>query len=85
MFPGEKCDEFFVCTRSGVGGAMSSNCADGLHFDAAKKVCNWPQEAGCSSNTAYTNDVMTSPSLCSSLGDGLFKDPVDCSRYTKLK
>ena len=49
----------------------------------AKKVCNWPQEAGCTKAAAaagYSNDIMQSPSLCSNLADGLYKDPVDCSR-----
>ena len=81
---GETCDKFYVCTRGGVGGAMASNCADGLHFDAEKKVCNWPQDAGCANSNLLdgylTNEVVTS-SVCDSLEDGLYKDPVDCSRY----
>ncbi|CRL05705.1 CLUMA_CG018736, isoform A [Clunio marinus] len=39
------CSKFFAC---GSGIYVGMECPAGLHFNAVKKVCDWPSLAGCS-------------------------------------
>lgn len=41
----EDCRRFFVCV---LGVPERRECPEGLHFNVALQVCDWPENAGCS-------------------------------------
>ncbi|CAG2227183.1 Delta and Notch-like epidermal growth factor-related receptor,Delta-like protein B,Fibropellin-1,Protocadherin Fat 1,Protein jagged-1b,Fibropellin-3,Coadhesin,Neurogenic locus protein delta,Protein crumbs homolog 1,Thrombospondin-2,Sushi, nidogen and EGF-like domain-containing protein 1,Protein jagged-1,Protein eyes shut,Delta-like protein 1,Protein jagged-1a,Delta-like protein 4,Neurogenic locus notch homolog protein 2,Protein crumbs,Neurogenic locus notch homolog protein 4,Sushi, von Willebrand factor ty len=74
------CDAYYVC-HNGITSPMF--CDHGLHWDQTNKVCNHPDNAGCTVNeqsddtrSGYTSD------MCISKNEGDFvADPYDCSIY----
>nr|CAG2208149.1 unnamed protein product [Mytilus edulis]CAG2208150.1 Delta and Notch-like epidermal growth factor-related receptor,Delta-like protein B,Fibropellin-1,Protocadherin Fat 1,Protein jagged-1b,Protein delta homolog 2,Fibropellin-3,Coadhesin,Neurogenic locus protein delta,Protein crumbs homolog 1,Thrombospondin-2,Protein jagged-1,Protein eyes shut,Delta-like protein 3,Delta-like protein 1,Delta-like protein 4,Neurogenic locus notch homolog protein 2,Protein crumbs,Sushi, von Willebrand factor type A, len=74
------CDAYYVC-HNGITSPMF--CDHGLHWDQTNKVCNHPDNAGCTVNeqsddtrSGYTSD------MCIAKNEGDFvADPYDCSIY----
>lgn len=52
------CSKFFSC---GSGKIVEMECPAGLHFNAKKKVCDWPASAGC--ENSVTQPPQDNPSL----------------------
>lgn len=51
------CSKFFSC---GSGKIVEMECPARLHFNADKKLCDWPASAGCEKSTNKPQDIPSS-------------------------
>lgn len=68
------CSYYYTCSN---GAAVRTPCPLGLNFNPTTHVCDWPANAGCSSEAVTSQCApqgLTNPG-------GLYSDPVNCSRY----
>ena len=59
----------FQCAN---GAQLKQSCSQGLHFNAAEKLCDWPDRAGCSGKV-YGAEACD--------GSSYKPNPADCGSY----
>ena len=64
---GSDCRKFIACTG---GDGFEFLCPGGLHFDAPKGICNWPEQSECRLGAGYVSVGSASVSSWSGAGMG---------------
>jgi len=74
----EKCSGYYKCKK---GKPVLLECEHGLHFNAAKKICDKPANAKCPIVTNKEEEVSDVTISCPTSGSFFYPHPLDCSLY----
>ncbi|XP_077284872.1 uncharacterized protein LOC143910322 [Arctopsyche grandis] len=75
------CQHFYICSH---GVPYRQECLGNLHFNPNKKVCDFPEVAGCRTETVVESRMQKEIEQCND-HNGIYvdlkPDPKDCSKY----
>lgn len=74
----ETCSAYYKCKK---GKATLLQCEDGLHYNAAKQVCDTPANAKCPIITDKVEEITDIEISCPSSGSFFYPHPLNCSHY----
>ncbi|KAM7354055.1 chitinase 10 [Cochliomyia hominivorax] len=73
------CGQYYICIN---GVLVPNSCGGNLHWDAVKKICDWPENVKCVTTKKYLRIVQTKANPedpCN--GEERVPYPGDCSKY----
>ncbi|XP_030240858.1 probable chitinase 10 [Drosophila navojoa] len=73
------CGKYYICVN---GALVPSECGSELHWDALRKICDWPENVQCVTSKKYLRIVQSKASEedpCN--GEERVPYPGDCSKY----
>lgn len=72
------CNSYFQCSAEGT--SYEHKCPAGLNFNSQAKICDWPANVACSSQT---KSIVVNQ--CSNKMDGTYYDPNDCTKIVTCR
>ena len=73
------CGQYYICVN---GALVPNSCGGNLHWDAVKKICDWPENVKCVTTKKYLRIVQSKGNPedpCN--GEERVPYPGDCSKY----